>query len=124
MKFRLPKSIGEHTHFTWGPVVAVHRIGPYAIVEYRRQIFEGSTSTGKYSDTETMFHPYVDGKDTNVGTYSLEMALLHAIASKQFGHCDAANSRVAFHAGKLLDLHIVEEKAEAGTPATGETTTS
>ena len=102
--FPLPQPIGEHRTFTWGPVVAVHRIGRYDIVEYRPQIFEGSSGTGRYEASRSQFHPYVDGEDTNCGLDTLEQALVFAIATGRWGWAEAFNERFGRHACRLLGI--------------------
>lgn len=67
-------------NFTWGHVVTVHEIGEYQIVEYR----EGPTNMSKGGNT--MFHPYIDNKDTNCSCDTLDEALVKAIAIKHDGH--------------------------------------
>ena len=109
-KFPLPEPIGDETKFTWGPVVAVHRIGPYAIVEYHPGIY-GDTGghTGEYENERTQFHPYTrndDGKwnDTSQSTNTLDVALLVCIAVRKLGWADAGNGRFVTHAARLLHL--------------------
>ena len=115
-KFKLPEPIGDETEFTWGPVVAVHRIGPYAIVEYRPGIYENSRHTGAYEPERTRFHPYTrndDGKwkDTSQSTHTLDVALLVCMAVRKHGWANAGNGRFVTHAARLL--HLDEDEREA-----------
>lgn len=64
--------------WVWGGWIDVHTIGQYSIVEY------------KSKSNETLFHPYVNGKDTNIGFDSMDEALTGAIAYKYEGpNCHA-----------------------------------
>jgi hypothetical protein len=61
-------------HFSWGPIVATHRVGKYLIVEFKERRGDG-----------IMFHPFIeqeDGshKDTSMSFPSMDGALLGAIA--------------------------------------------
>lgn len=77
--------------FTWGPILGIHDIGPYTIVE-----FEPRTRGG------VSFHVYVDGKCTNNSTATLEGALLLAMARK---HLEPNEARfMAMGACKLLGI--------------------
>ncbi|WNV83112.1 hypothetical protein [Umezawaea sp. Da 62-37] len=70
--------------FPWGPITAVHEIGPYAIVEYRRDA--SNTSKRAWADHgSTYFHPFIDGRDTGLGLESLDSALVHAIGYRAEG---------------------------------------
>jgi hypothetical protein len=85
-QFKLPKQIGKETHFTWGPVVAVHTIGPYDIVEFRPQIFdEKGFGTKEYEKEKTQFSIFVDGKSTSSSCHSLDAAIIAAIAYRRLG---------------------------------------
>jgi len=73
--------------FTWGEVVAIHVVGPYAVVEHHPWMRTESRTvlTGVADPHETEFHPYVDGQDCSQGFGSLEAALAAAIAYKAEG---------------------------------------
>lgn len=103
--FRLPKTVGGENRFHWGPVVKVHEIGPYQIVEYHPRIYTASGyGTSEYEKVRTQFHSYVDGKELGVASHTLDQALIECIAAKRFGACSAFNSRIAHHAHRLLGI--------------------
>lgn len=78
--------------FPWGPVDAVHKIGQYAIVEYRQDL--STFSTRDYSDHgRTLYRPYIDGKDTCRSFESLDDALVGAIGYRHEG----PNGSAAFY---------------------------
>lgn len=77
-RHRLPEPLDGDTHFTWGPVVELHKLPRFnaVIVEYKPQIFDdGGGATGKYSD-EHSYH--LNG--TSSSFESLESAIIFAIA--------------------------------------------
>lgn len=63
--------------FPWGEIVKTHEIGEYQIVEYIGGEAWRSTA-GK-----TMFDPYVNGEPVRVAHFSLDDALIGAIAHKR-----------------------------------------
>jgi len=65
--------------FPWGPIDAVHRIGNFQIVEYRSDKSNSTQSEYWHEHGETMFHPYINWKDTNRSYTSLESALVGAV---------------------------------------------
>lgn len=71
--------------FTWGKVVDIHAIGPYEIVEYDE--FASGSSRGPSGKRplsgRRLFHVYVDGEDESRSCYTMEGALVIAIAAKQ-----------------------------------------
>lgn len=73
--------------FAWGPIDAIHRIGEYAVVEYRQDRSNHSPSQPWCWDdhNETRFHPYINGRDTNCSYLSLDSALIGVIAYKREG---------------------------------------
>ena len=86
----LEKIIYSPQSFPCGKVITIHRIGRYAVVEYR--------SKRKDEQAAPYFHPYVDGKDTCHSFRSLEASLVFS-----FGY-DRVESSLAYAAMKLLDL--------------------
>lgn len=64
--------------FTWGKVVQIHDVGPYAIVE------------SDNDKAERSFHVYVGGSDTHRSARSLDEALLTAIAHRAFENKNTA----------------------------------
>lgn len=85
--------------FPWGPVVAVHEIGEYSVVEYHPEVFEKSTGTGRHHEY-TNFHPYLNGKDTSQSFDTLDGALIGVIALKY----DGLNSQAAYYFSKMIGL--------------------
>jgi hypothetical protein len=67
--------------FPWGPIDRVHRVGRFAIVEFRRDESKLWSPDGKYLDRHnaTQFHPYIDGRDASTSYSSLESALVGAV---------------------------------------------
>ena len=92
LNFQMP----DGREFTWGPVLAIHNVGPYAIIEYAR---DNSTTWGSDMDEirqnhgKTQFHAYYDGRDISWACDSLEDMLVTAIAYKKHH----VNSQLAQH---------------------------
>ena len=76
-RFRLPEPLDGDTHFTWGPVVQLHKLPALdtIIIEYKPEIFENGFATKKYSD-EHNFHLH----GTSGSFDRLEAAIIFAIA--------------------------------------------
>ncbi len=94
--------------FPWGPIQQIHTVGDFAIVEFLddRSKFDAEDSWAGHGDT--MFHPYIDGRDTSRSYGSLESALVGAIAYRRRG----PNSQAAEHF-ELMTLGGIPE-AERG----------
>jgi len=105
-KFKLPKPIGDQTHFTWGPVVKIHSIEALGIdiVEYHPEIVDRHIGTGNYEQTKTQFHPYFLGRDSSQSLQTLPQAVITALTLRRHGWADSQNGRYALFACKLLDL--------------------
>lgn len=72
--------------FTWGEVVAIHRIGGYEIVESHPWKTKGCEVLPGHPDKEAIrFHGWVDGKDTCHSFSSLEAAIVGCISYKHEG---------------------------------------
>lgn len=106
-KFR--ELITDERDYTWGPLTAIHVVGPYVIVESHPCIAEGCTVTNRVDPAKFSFHPYIeishlspavhgwakrqDGSlnaatkytDTNQSFGTLDEALAGAIAYRQEG---------------------------------------
>ena len=82
------------------PVIAVHEIGPYVIVEFHPEKFvRGAWSRHNgYLMDRSAFHSYVGGVDTNYQHDSLDAALAHAIAYRAEG----CNSRAGYYFIKMI----------------------
>ena len=86
--------------FPWGPIDETHVIGPYCIVEFRRDASRMDRSESWAQHNETQFHTYVrrntiDGwewDDTHHTWHSLDAALAHAIAYRAEGMNGHAHS--------------------------------
>lgn len=64
-----------------GPITKIHEIGEYAFVEYK------SLSCG-----EVRYSVFINGKNTNNSTNSLDHALVLAVAHKHDGNNSRADS--------------------------------
>jgi hypothetical protein len=74
--------------FTWGKVVAFHDVGPYTIVEYKREIQtqpQRALHTSTSYEGVSTFHVYVEGNSTSSSETSLDNALLLAIGLRNCG---------------------------------------
>lgn len=80
---------GQEKRWAWGGAPVVHEIGPYSIVESvdeKRGVI--------------LFHPYVNGKDTNSSYLTLDQSLLAAMDHRHNG--SAMNSGMWLAAWKCL----------------------
>ena len=75
--------------FPWGPVIEVHQIANYTILEYLEDLSRYDQPELWYRHGRTLYYVYVDGKSTNVSALSMDAALVGAIAYRR----DGANSR-------------------------------
>jgi len=91
------KFVKGKTKFVWGPVVKVHEVGEYQIIEYREAIFEDGCSTGKHEPEKTTF--YVHGQ--SVSYESLDMALIGAVCLKY----DGRNTRAPEYIFNMLKIN-------------------
>ena len=103
-KFRLPQPIGNETSFSWGPIVAVHSIGPYDIVEHHPAVFKNHIHTGEYDMERSEFHVYVAGRDGNMAATSLDVAMLLVIDLR----INRMNSHAAKYACRVLGVPVDE----------------
>lgn len=77
--------------FPWGPITQVHSINGIDVVEYRRDMSNTSVSPSAAGEDpyaehgQTQFHAYIDGRDTHRSDYSLDSALVGAIAQRREG---------------------------------------
>jgi hypothetical protein len=84
--------------FPWGPIDAVHVMGPYAIVEYRNDASGNTFQREVWAEHgQTRFHPYIDGRDTSCSYRSLDSALVGAVAYRREG----PNGRAAFYFDRM-----------------------
>lgn len=105
--------------FTWGPVVQVHTVGPYDLVEYRPQVFERSRGTGRFAK-HTHFSVYIGGRDVGVSYKSLQRAMIGVIC-QQF---DGPNERLSSYVGGALNdyahKYYSDDGDSMGYPKEGE----
>lgn len=98
--------------FTWGRVVAIHRVGGYVIVEslrYKEGPYDPFALKDRpVDDDNSGFHIFVDGYDCGRSYGSLDKALLACIAwrhdFKRGGFNRAANSRAATYMARMVGL--------------------
>ncbi len=81
--------------WTWGKYVTTHKIAAAGSDASRYEIVEFLNK-----DNQTVFLAYVNGKDTNVGSYSIEGALLIAFAY----HFNDKRVDAAKYAAQLLGV--------------------
>ena len=87
--------------FTWGPVVKIHSVGEFQIVEYSPEIFVNSRGTGKYDASNSGFSIYRNWKSEGISENSLDGALIQAIAKKH----DGANSQAGHYFALMVKLN-------------------
>jgi hypothetical protein len=95
--------------FTWGAVQKVHRVGPYAIVEYLSNEQGSSFAFKDRAVTDRRaFSIFVDGYDVGHSYGSLDKALLACVAwradERLGGRNRAANSRAATYMARMIEL--------------------
>lgn len=71
--------------FMWGPIVEVHQIGAYTILEYLDDRSNSTHSAEWVKHGRTLYHVFIDGKNTYVAALSLDAALAGAIAYRRDG---------------------------------------
>ena len=92
--------------FVWGPIVKVHEIGDFTIVEFHPMIFVSGTGTNKYEPKRVSYHIYVQGKDTAHGMLTLDSALVLALAAKY------DSPRTVDYALRVLNMGTQDEAAQ------------
>lgn len=97
-----PDQLKRGAQFTWGHVVAIHEIGPYAIVEYIEYIKKDGQSIRPHFNPSGphLFHVYADGDDKSVSMRTLEGALAQAMAAKW----DGENSQAGYFFEKMIGV--------------------
>lgn len=86
--------------FIWGPVLDIHTIGEYQIVEYNPPVFKNCQATGEYKLEETNYSVYKNWTSLNVSEPTLDGALIIAIAQKH----DGLNSKAGFYFKKMIGI--------------------
>lgn len=71
--------------FPWGPIMETHQIGPYTILEYLDDRSAFSHAEDWVHHGRTLYHLFIDGKNTFVSALSLDAALAGAIAYRLDG---------------------------------------
>lgn len=104
-RLRGPRTGPDGQKFPWGPVDRVHEVGPYQIVEYRRDMSTYGLGSDFSEHGQVMFHPYLDGKDTSQSFDSLDAALVGAIAYRHEGPNGAAGYYFMRMLGEGGDQH-------------------
>lgn len=92
--YLLPEPIGDNTHFTWGPILEIHSVLYYDIVQYLHR------GLGADGEDLQQFHVYVNGQDCSRSLGSLDDALLCAIDLRNNG----MGSNAAAYARRVLLL--------------------
>lgn len=82
-------------NFPWGPVVATHEIGRYAIVEYLQDQSRNIHAEAWASHGEPLFAVYIAGENGNRNYPTLEEALIGALAIDGNGHNTQADRLIA-----------------------------
>lgn len=111
MDFELPNPIGDFDTFAWGPVVRVHCIGPYAIVEYHPKVINRGWACQKYDRSTTRFHVYYEDKEwqnSYESFYTLDAALIGCVTIRKHGRAKARNEHFVSHVLRLLHLDTDE----------------
>lgn len=102
--------------FVWGRIIAEYDIGqppegsddpPYQIIEYH-PCLDSNVRPRKYAE-HTEFHVYVDGKDTNRGSKTLEGAMLIAISQRGLSRNETGLSVLARALGLKEEMPITSE---------------
>jgi len=71
--------------FPWGPIIEMHQIGPYTILEFLEDTSNYDNPSAWERHGRTLWHVYIDGKNTGVAALSLDAALAGAIAYRRDG---------------------------------------
>ena len=102
----------SYNDFPWGPVVQLHEIGEYQIIEYHPEIFINSCGTGKHEQDKTQFH--VQGENHSFD--SLDEALIGAICLKY----DGINTRAPKYISLMLGMNNKINQTLTSTKETDE----
>lgn len=77
--------------FPWGPVVRIHEVGDFQIVESRVDYSRTFGCRDPEMHGKPSFHPYYLGRSMSRSSYSLDGAIVEAIAIKY----DGCNTKAA-----------------------------
>lgn len=86
--------------FPWGPIDAIHCVGPYAIVEYREDRSTFTPASSWQNHGRTLFAPYLDGRSVSESFLSLDSALVGAVAYRREG----PNSQAAHYFDRMTGV--------------------
>lgn len=94
-----PRMAPDGSHFPWGAIDAVHEVGEYQIIQYRRDTSDHTASQPEVwaRHGETVFRPFLNGRDTSRAYDSLDSALVGVIAHKREG----PNSQAAMYFDRM-----------------------
>lgn len=94
---KLAEILKDKKNFWLGPIVKVHRIGEYQLVEYKDKEFRNCVATGKLSGTRS-YSIYINEESTSHSASSLDAALADAMTLKHLG----PNSQAGYFFMKML----------------------
>lgn len=78
--------------YSFGSVIAEHKIGAYEIWEYHPRKRDGSRITNQIDFDTTHYHGLIDGESTGTSWHSLDAALAGMIVMRSLGpNCHAIN---------------------------------
>lgn len=101
----------ENTKFSWGLVIDTINVEGYTFKKYHP--YKNDTfgrPEGPEDREKVLYHVYVDGKDTNVSTHTLEGAMLVAISRRTLGaHASGLDmlTRALKHSWGVLNIEKV-----------------
>jgi hypothetical protein len=102
--------------FTWGEVLAVHKVGPYAIVEAKRGQYSNESDADFATANRIGFHIFIDGwiqpngwkgtRDVGHSYSSLDAALIGCVVKRReqvnHGHNAALNERLTGYIMRMV----------------------
>ena len=99
-----PRGAPDGSRFPWGPIVKIHEVGPYQIVEYLddRSSYPRTQQEGH---GRTMYQPWVNGRSTSTSWPSLDAALVGAIAYQAEG----PNGQAAYYFLRMIGAEVSDD---------------
>jgi hypothetical protein len=94
-----PRTAPDGKRFPWGVIDEVHEVGPYQIAQYRKDASTYAHESAWVDHGKTMFHIYVEGKDACQSFWTLDAALVGAIAYRAEG----PNGQAAEYFMRMID---------------------
>lgn len=108
----LPKTgiLGPDGEELWlGPIQKIHEVGVYKIVEYLRDM--SNTTAADYSGHgKSMYEPWIGDENTKHSFYSLDEALVAAVAYRRKGIRDMHAAMTALYVFNLTTLGIIPDE--------------